>query len=212
MKDKNIVVFMKDFATNKKIKDLLTKINPYLAKKESNLRIHLESLINNGITDEQFMVIDAKMKLGKLCIDLEELIPNSFATILFYVKEENRIYHGAAPNIPLHFFDFFNEINDKQLFHEMVCGRAIASKEIVYSDILSDPQCIHERHFSEERGFQSVLSIPFFKHDSIMGTFALFQTIRKKPNNIQIEQIKQLVLDYEDEIYRLSNNLISTET
>ncbi|MFC0476015.1 GAF domain-containing protein [Robertmurraya beringensis] len=208
MKNKNIVVFMREYSSNKKIKELLKKINPLLAKKENNLRIHLEALINNGITEEEFMVLDAKVKLGKLCLDLEEFIPNSFATILFYVKEENKIYHGAAPNIPLQYFEFFQDINDKQLFHEMICGRAIASRDIVYSEIFSDPQCIHERRISLERGFQSVWSVPFFKNDSIIGTFAIYQTIKKKPSRNQIEQVKQKVSEYQDEIYRFSNNIV----
>lgn len=106
-----VVYYMKEYATNKKIKDLLMKINPLLTRKVNNIRIHIESLKNGILSEEECKTIEAKMELGKLCLRLEEMNPNSFATLLFYVEEENKIYHGAAPNIPLHNFEFFHEIN-----------------------------------------------------------------------------------------------------
>ncbi|MFT4414193.1 GAF domain-containing protein [Fredinandcohnia humi] len=211
MQKSNVVVIMKEYASNKRIKDLLKIINPLLTQKEDNIRVHLESLVNNLITEEEYRVIETKMKLGKLCLDLEKIIPYSYATLLFYDKEENKIYHGAAPNIPLHNFEFFNEVNDKQLFHEMICGKAISSGNIVYSEIFSDPNCIHERTISKEQGYKSVWSIPFFQEDTIIGTFAMYQTKRKKPTKKQIFLAKQKVLEYKKEILHLSNNLLSNE-
>ncbi len=211
MRNEKVVVYMKKYAADKKIKELLMKINPLLAQKEDNIRIHLEALVNDIITEDEFNVIDAKMRLGKLCLDLEELIPDSYATLLFYVREENKIYHGAAPNIPLHNFDFFQEVNDKQIFHEMICGRAIASGNIIYSEIFNDPECIHERPISKEQGFQSVWSIPFFQGDLIVGTFALYQTKKQKPTKKQIHLVKHKLAECQDEIFKLSNRLTSRE-
>lgn len=211
MRNDEVVVYMKKYAANKKIKTLLMKINPLLAQREGNIRIHLEALLNQVITEEEYKVVEAKMRLGTLCLELESLIPDSYATLLFYVKEENKIYHGAAPNIPLHNFDFFYEVNDKQVFHEMICGKAIASGDVVYSEIFDDPECIHERPISIEQGFQSVWSVPFFQGDSIVGTFALYQTKKQKPTKKQIHLVKQKVLECQDEIFKLSNRLISKE-
>lgn len=211
MRNDEVVVYMKKYAADKKIKTLLMKINPLLAQREGNIRIHLEALLNQVITEEEYKVVEAKMRLGTLCLELESLIPDSYATLLFYVKDENKIYHGAAPNIPLHNFDFFYEVNAKQAFHEMICGKAIASGDVVYSDIFDDPECIHERPISKERGFQSVWSIPFFQGDSIIGSFALYQTKKQKPTNKQIHLVKQKVLECQDEILKLSNRLISKE-
>lgn len=211
MKRNDVVVYMKKFEANKKVKELLKTINPLLAQKENNIRVHLDALLNSMITKEEYKVIEAKMRLGKLCLDLEELIPNSYATLLFYVKEENKIFHGAAPNIPLHYFDFFHEVNEKQVFNEMICGRAISSGGIIYSDIFSDPLCIHERFISKEQGFQSVWSIPFFQGDKIIGTFALYQTERRRPTENQIRLAQQKVSEYQNDIFHLSNNLVSKE-
>lgn len=208
--NKNIVVYLKQYNANKNVKKLLRKINPLLAK-EDNIRIHLDALVNRYISEEEYRVIEAKMLLGKLCLELESIVPNSYATLLFYVKEENRIYHGAAPNIPLHQFDFFDEVNNKQLFHEMICGRAIESGDIVYSEIFSDPQCIHERVISEAEGFQSVWSIPFFQGDLIIGTFAMYQKTKEKPTQKQILLAKQKVSEYQYAIFQISESLTSKD-
>lgn len=201
-----VVYYMKEYATNKKIKDLLMKINPLLTRKVNNIRIHIESLKNGILSEEECKTIEAKMELGKLCLRLEEMNPNSFATLLFYVEEENKIYHGAAPNIPLHNFEFFHEINKKQLFHEMICGRAVLKGDVVFSDIFSDPTCIHERDISKDRGFQSVWSIPFNQGGSTIGTFAMFQRHKKRSTKTQIHQAKQKVLEFQESINLLSEN------
>lgn len=207
MDKSNIVISMKEYATNKKIGNLLKQINPLLTQNDKNIRIHLEALKGGVITEEEFKIIEAKMELGKLCLGLEEIIPNSFATLLFYMEEENKIYHGAAPNIPLHHFDFFCEINEKQLFHEMICGRAVATGEIIFSDIFKDPSCIHERHLSYERGFQSVWSIPFYKGESPVGSFAMYQTHRTQPTCDQIQQAEQKVMEYQEYLALLSEKM-----
>lgn len=199
----NLVVYMKQYMANKKIRDFLSQVNPLLAQKEDNIRVHLEALIHSYISEEEFRVIEAKMKLGKLCLDLEQVMPTGCATLLFYVNDEHKIYHGAAPNIPLHYFDFFYQINEQQIFHEMVCGKAVAQKDFVYVDSMDE--IVHEKVLMHEYGFHSLWSIPFYRGDTIIGTFAMYQQEKKKPTNSQIQLVKRKVAEYQDAIYRISN-------
>lgn len=204
MKDiQNLVVCMKQYMANKKVRDFLSQVNPLLAKKEDNIRVHLEALVNSVITEEEFRAIEAKMKLGKLCLDLEQVMPTGCATLLFYVNDERKIYHGAAPNIPLHYFDFFYQVNEQRVVHEMVCGRAIAQKDFVYVDSMDE--IVHEKELMQECGFHSLWSIPFYRGDTIIGTFAMYQQEKKRPTNSQIQLVKRKVAQYQEAIYRISN-------
>ncbi|SOC15833.1 GAF domain-containing protein [Ureibacillus xyleni] len=210
MENNHIVVQMKKYMANKNVRELLSQINPFLNKKEDNIRVLLETMINSYITEEEFRVIEAKMKLGTLCLDLEKVIPTGFATLLFYVKEENKIYHGAAPNIPLHYFDFFYHVNEQQVFHEMVCGKAIAKKDFVYVDAMKEIS--HEKVLMQECGFKSLWSVPFFRDQTIIGTFAMYQTKKERPTTEQIQFVKQKVMEYQNSIFHISNKLARYKT
>jgi hypothetical protein len=207
----NIVIYMKEYTLNKKIKDLLIKINPLLTQKENNIRIHLEALTNGLITEDEFRAIEAKMELGKLCLGLEEIIPDSYVTILFYTEEENKIYHGAAPNIPLQFFDFFHDINQRNLFNENCgsCGSAIYNKKVVVTDINTSPLWGPLREHVARYGFQTGWSLPFYKNNKVIGTFAIYH---KYPGGItkkEIQLVQEKVKEYQEYIYHLSNNLVA---
>lgn len=203
-----IVEYMKKHALNKEIKSLLSQINPMLAKRENDIRTHFEALREHLITDDEFQNIEAKMELGRLCLGLEELIPNGYVTMLFYDESENRIYHGAAPKIPLHFFDFFQEVNKKGNFHEMICGHAVAKKQVIVCNIEEDPLCKIEKEIARQQGFKSVWSVPILDDKTAIGTFAIFHKEEWKPEAAEIELVRKKVQEYRDAIFCISNDLM----
>lgn len=205
-----VVVRMKQYATNKKIKEMLNRINPLLAKDESNIRIHLEALVNNLITEEEYKVIETKMALGKLCLEIEKLIPDGYVTMLFYSKEDNKIFHGAAPNFPVEFFDFFYEINDNGLFGENCgsCGRAVFQKQDVFTDITTSPLWAPFRDYFLKWGFQTGWSIPFFKNNEVVGTFAIYHKYPRHISKEEVWLVKQKIKDYQDAIFNMAYQLV----
>ncbi|WP_102345117.1 GAF domain-containing protein [Bacillus sp. Marseille-P3661] len=209
MQRTDVVVYMKEYATNKKVKDLLKKINPRLAKKENNIRVHLSALLNNVITEEEYLVIETKMMLGKLCLDLESLIPDSFVTVLFYNYNENKIYHGAAPSIPADFFNFFHDINYSNAFNENCgsCGNAVYQQKVVVTDIETSYLWEPLRDYVMGWGFQTGWSVPFFRDKDVFGTFAIYHKYNKQVTEEEIQLVQQKVAQYQVETLCMINKL-----
>jgi len=208
-----VVTYMKHYSLNKNVKDLLKIINPLLAKKESNIRVHFEALRDSLITNEQFKAIEAKIALGKLCLGIEQLIPATRVSILFYAKEENKVYHGAAPNIPVDYFDFFQIINDNNLLNANCasCGKALFTGEIIVTDIATDPLWALFKDHPLRYGFRTCWSVPFFHEDQAIGTFAIYSAVEMKPTKKQIQMIQQRVQFYRDAIFRVSRDIAKKE-
>ncbi|HZG85145.1 GAF domain-containing protein [Paenibacillus sp.] len=208
-----IVTYMKKYSLNKEVKRLLSVVNPLLARKETNIRVHLEALKDCVITEDEFRTIEAKIQLGRLCLDLEKLIPKTRVTLLFYDQEENRIYHGAAPSIPVEFFDFFETINEENLLDENCgsCGRAIYSKTVAITDIATDPVWQPFKEHAFRYGFRSCWSVPFFREEQVLGTFAIYSWLPLVPTRKQIRLIKDRVVLYRDAIFRVSHELTKKE-
>ncbi|WP_042455529.1 GAF domain-containing protein [Neobacillus dielmonensis] len=211
--DSRLVYSLKKYNANKKIREMLSSINPLLVKKETNIRVHLEALINRYITQEEFKVIETKMKLGELCLDLENHIPDSFVTILFYCPEENKIYHGAGPQFPVEFFDFFNEINKLNAFNSQCgsCGSAVHQRKVVITDILTDPLWGPFREHFIHHGFQTGWSIPFYRDQEVIGTFAIYHQFQKTVSKEEIQLVQQKVSEYQDAIYYMSERFLAKE-
>ncbi|WP_071394077.1 GAF domain-containing protein [Bacillus tuaregi] len=211
MHKKDMVVELRQYAANKRIKNLLQKINPMLTKKDENIRIHLEALANDVITKKEYQVIRTKMELGKFCLDLEHAIPDSHVTMLFYCKNQNKIYHGAAPNFPVEFFDFFYEINDTGAFGENCgsCGAAVHNRKVVVTDIQTSPLWEPFREHFTQYGLYTGWSIPFFKENDVMGTFAIYHSYPKEVTKEEILLGQQKVKEYQNSINQMVNRLIA---
>ncbi|WP_394236540.1 GAF domain-containing protein [Niallia oryzisoli] len=209
MRNKDIVVYMKQYAANKRIKALLQKINPLLAQNEENIRVHLDALVNQVISENEFQVINMKMELGKLCLDLEKAIPDGHVTMLFYCQKENKIYHGAAPNFPVEFFDFFNDINEKRAFGETCgsCGAAVHNREVVVTDIQSSPLWGPFREHFTRYGFQTGWSIPFFREDDVIGTFAIYHRTQRGVKKEEIALVQKKITQYQEAIYYMAEQI-----
>ncbi|MFP7296710.1 GAF domain-containing protein [Neobacillus niacini] len=198
-----IVEYIKRYSLNKNVKDMLRKINPLLVKKENNIRIHLDAMVNHLITKDEYKAIETKIKLGKLCLEIEQVIPDSYVTMLFYSQEENKIYHGAAPSFPIEFFDFFHEINNQNAFNAQCgsCGCAVYQKKVVVTDIRTSPLWTQLRSDMARWGFQTCWSIPFFKEEDVIGTFAIYHKQRKQVIPKEIEMVQQKIVEYQESIY-----------
>lgn len=200
--ERAIIHDLEQYNSNKQVKSLLKKVNPLLASKADNIRIHLEALIDREITKEQFNIIESKLTLGRLCLNLEELIENSNVTMLFYSEKDNKIHHGAAPNMEIEFFDFFHDINQSNAFTDKCgsCGYAVHKKEMIITDIETDPLWGPLRSHFMSKGYKTGWSIPIIKDDKVIGTFAIYRKCKTKVTEEEIEIVTSAISDYLDVI------------
>lgn len=208
-----IVEYIKTYSLNKNVKKILTEINPLLSKKEKNIRIHLDALRNSYITEEEYQTIVAKMELGKLCLGLEEIIPDGYVTMLFYDQRENKIFHAAAPSFPLEFFDFFQDVNNANMFNSNCgsCGAAVHKRKVIVTDIITSPLWNPFREYMFKWGFKTCWSIPFFKNGFVIGTFAIYHKLPRTVLNEEIEKVRDQVSIYEKTIFYMFDQLLKKE-
>ena len=205
-----VVESLGKYNLNKNIKEQLKIINPLLGKKEPDIKVHLLNALANGvITKSELDFLEIKMELGRMCLELEQVLDSIYVTMLFYDKERNSIYHGSAPSIPLEFFDFFSDVNEQGILDENCasCGRAIFLQEVVQTDIETSPLWTHLKGCVMQYGFKSCTSIPFFtKTGRLAGTFAHYST---KPHNIltseEVEMIQEKISMFSSEIQTISD-------
>jgi GAF domain-containing protein len=207
-----IVENLREYNLKKHIKEQLNAINPILVKKETELKVHFEKAIDNGlITKNEAEFLEIKMELGRMCLELEQVLDGIYVTMLFYDPERNHVFHGACPSGPVEFFDFFSVVNEQGLLNEdcASCGRAIFTQEVVQTDIETSPLWSQLKDHVLSFGFKSCTSIPFYSSDGkVAGTFAHYSN---KPNNMltleEIEMIQEKTSMFSEEIQRISDRL-----
>lgn len=205
-----VVENLREYNLKKNIKEQLKIINPILIKKETDIKVHLLNALKNGvITQSEADFLEIKMVLGRMCLELEQVLDSIYVTMLFYDSESNNIFHGSAPSIPVEFFDFFSTVNERGILDENCasCGRAIYTQEVVQTDIETSPLWTNLKEMVIDYGFKSCTSIPFFTNTGrLAGTFAHYSN---KPNNLltqdEVEMIQEKISMFSYEIQKLTD-------
>ncbi|WP_317644974.1 GAF domain-containing protein [Sporosarcina sp. GW1-11] len=208
----SIVESLQEYNLKKNIKEQLKIINPLLGKKETDIKVHLKNALANGvITKREMDFLEIKIELGRMCLELEEALESVYVTLLFYDRERNKVFHGAAPSIPVEFFDFFSMINEQGILDENCasCGRAIYTQEVVQTDIGTSTLWTKFKESILEYGFRSCTSIPFYTQTGrLAGTFGHYSN---RPNNRltqdEVEMIQEKVSMFSFEIQTISDRI-----
>ncbi|ARD47790.1 hypothetical protein SporoP33_05845 [Sporosarcina sp. P33] len=211
-KGQTIVECLQEYNLKKNIKEQLKIINPLLGKKETDIKVHLANAVANGvITKSEMDFLEIKMALGRMCLELEQVLDNIYVTLLFYDKERNLVFHGAGPSIPVEFFDFFKIINEQGILDEdcASCGRAIFTQEVVHSDIGTSELWAKFKEGILEYGFRSCTSIPFFTDTGrLAGTFAHYSaTPNHHITSDEVEMIQEKISMFSFEIQTISDRI-----
>ncbi len=209
---KGIVENLRKYNLEKNIKNQLQILNPLLVKKESNLMIHLEKAVENKIiTETEKTFLEAKLELGKMCLELEQVLDNIHVSMVFYDRGRNTIFHGACPSVPIDFFDFFGMVNENGLFNDSFasCGRAVFKEEVVQTDIETSPLWSNLKEYALKFGFKSCISIPFYTNTGqLAGTFAhLSHLPNYELTQDEVEMIQEKTIMYSDVIQKISSRL-----
>lgn len=111
------------------------------------------------------------------------------ASVLLYNAEEERLYHGAAPNLP----DAYNQaINGVKVGLGVgSCGTAVFCKHSIYVvDIETDPLWSNFRELARPHKLRACWSVPIFDdNETVLGTFAMYYATRRSPSEEEREFI-----------------------
>ena len=208
----DIVENLREYNLKKSIKAQLKVINPLLRNGATDIKVHLNNALANGIiskSESEFLAI--KIKLGRMSLELEQVLEGIYVSILFYDSKQNAIYHGACPSAPADYFDFFQIINEQGLFDKNCgpCGKAIFEQEVVQTNIETSPLWSNYKDHALKFGFMSCTSIPFFTSTGkLAGTFANYS---HEPNHVftqdEVAMIQEKIYMYRSEIESISDRL-----
>lgn len=131
--------------------------------------------------------------LTELCLLVERLCPECVGcSILLLDSATKRLWHAASPSVP----KAYTEPIDGFLIGPDVscCGTAaFHCKQIVASDIATDPKWTEFRDVAMNNGLRACWSTPILsKQNRVLGTFAMFARDPRVPDEDDQEVIAQI--------------------
>ena len=131
--------------------------------------------------------------LEKLINIMEDELPESICSILLIDKEGKHLLKGAAQNLP----EFFNQAIDGIKVEEGIgpCGTAAYRRErVVIKDIKTYPFSEKYHNLTEKAGLKACWSEPIFSSKgNVLGTFAMYYTSPRTPQEEEIKALKAVV-------------------
>lgn len=130
----------------------------------------------------------------------------TFTSVLLLDRDGERLFHGAAPNLPV---AFCRAIDGGRIGPKAgSCGTAAYLCRPVYvADIAADPLWIDYRDIALGHGFRACWSTPIFDSDrAVIGTFAIYHRDVGGPTPEEIEAIDMITDHVADAILRARND------
>ena len=127
--------------------------------------------------------------LANLIEVVEEVQPDMRCSILLVDKDATRLSLAAAPSLPAE----FNKAVDGMPIGPGVgcCGAAVYSGErVIASDISTNPNWADYRDLAAQAGLRACWSEPIGSPEEILGTFAIFYSEPRVPDDEALELIK----------------------
>ena len=115
----------------------------------------------------------------------------SLASILLVDKEGAHLLHGAAPSLPRQYNNAIHGIPIAPSSGS--CGTAaFLRKDVVVSDISTDPLWAQFKTLAEKHGLKACWSSPILSSAEVLGTFALYYTSPQSPSAEEISAVRLL--------------------
>ncbi len=122
----------------------------------------------------------------------EQSSANALASILLLDRDGVHLRHGAAPSLPAS----YNEAIDGIAIGPSVgsCGTAAyLSKQVIVTDIATDPLWADFRELALEHGLRACWSTPIFSTEGkVLGTFAMYYREPRAPSEQDLQLISMV--------------------
>ena len=128
-----------------------------------------------------------KNVLEQIVLFAESQEEGMVCSILLLDSKEGRVYHGAAPHLPL---EYIKAIDGVQIGPEAgSCGvAAYTGKQVFVEDINSHRFWVDYKHLALKHGLRACWSSPIFSSSNqVVGTFAVYYRELRKPTQYEIE-------------------------
>jgi PAS domain S-box-containing protein len=130
--------------------------------------------------------------MEKIVLGIEEIIPNTIASILLLDEEGKRLLHGSAPNLP----NSYNDAIHGELIGPQTgsCGTAAyLKKPVIVADIEHDPLWANYYGLALACNLRACWSHPIFdENQKVIATFAVYHNTIKTPEPEQLDTIERI--------------------
>jgi len=130
----------------------------------------------------------------ELLVGIERIFPEMYCSILELDSEQERVYHLAAPRLPL---EYCEAINGAPIGPEAgSCGTAAYHREqVIVSDIANSRLWDNYRKLILPHGFRACWSTPVISARSakVLATFAIYYDTIREPGKDELRMIERTV-------------------
>lgn len=120
----------------------------------------------------------------------QDVNPEMIGSVLLLDRVENRLRHGAAPNLP----DFYNEAVDGIQIGPCAgsCGTAAyLGQRVIVADVMDHPYWAEYRAIARQAGIGACWSEPIVSPGGeVLGTFAMYYREPREPDPRDLEDIE----------------------
>lgn len=127
--------------------------------------------------------------LDGLMLSLEEQAPGALCSILLLDDDGIHLRHGSAPNLPAAYSHAVDGVAAGPKVGS--CGTAAHfDKQIIVTDISTDPLWAHFRTLAMEHNLHACWSTPIHDHHGkTLGTFAVYYREKRRPSTYELDLI-----------------------
>ena len=131
--------------------------------------------------------------LDRLMLGLEAHAPGAICSVLLLDDDGMHLLHGAAPSLPEAYNSALNGVTIGARVGS--CGTAaFENRQVVVTDIMSDPLWTDYRDLALEHGLRACWSTPIYcSEEKILGTFAIYYREPRRPDDAEMELIERAV-------------------
>jgi signal transduction histidine kinase len=159
---------------------------------EINVRKRTESAIigQNLVLEKLARGESLKEILDMITTNVERLLPATKCGILLLDSSGTRLFYVSAPGLPSSFTEKINGFTIGP--NAGTCGAAISTAKLTVSeDIETDPLWVESKDLALSHGLRACWSSPIKGAEgAILGTFALFYGVPKRPTATEIKLIQ----------------------
>ncbi|MDO8827076.1 PAS domain-containing protein [Methylophaga sp.] len=155
-------------------------------------RLEMIQRLESSMVEAVAESLELPQIMEKIVLGIEEIIPNTIASILLLDEEGKQLLHGSAPNLPNHYNDAIHgEFIGPQTGS---CGTAAyLKKPVIVADIEHDPLWANYFGLALACNLRACWSHPIFdEKQNVIATFAVYHNTIKTPEPEQLDTIERI--------------------